>query len=122
MDHIPGKLNSGSDALSRFPWTGDASLGCLTGEVSEELEETALVGASVALEGVAVSMAEVVRETTVDVELQKVMQHLRGSRSHRDWVDSRPFFRHRSDLWECDGALLLGQRVVIPGVLRDKCL
>ena len=122
VDHIPGKHNSGSDALSRLPWTGDTSLGCLTGEMAEEPGETALIGAAVALEGVAVSMAEVVKETSGDAELQAVMQHLRGSRSHKDWEDSRPFFRHRSDLWECDGALLLGQRIVIPGVLRERCL
>ena len=50
------------------------------------------------MEGVAVSMEEVKRETKTDQELKRVMQHLQGSRNHKDWQDYKALFRQRADL------------------------
>ena len=120
LDHIAGKKNCSTDALSRFPWTEGALAEFAV--VPDSVPEVEGECFSVDLEEVAVTMEEVREASAQDSEIQKVLALIQETRHHSAWSEVKGYVRHRAALWEESGALFLGRRAVIPVKLRKRCL
>ena len=98
IQHLAGKLNVTSDALSRLP-------GKFSGQVDSD-EESGLIGV-IDVDKLAVTLDEVRKESEEDPEVIGVIKLLNSSikGSSKDWGEFKAFFRFRHHLWQEDGVL-----------------
>ena len=109
MIHIPGKSNM-TDYLSRHPLP--------------DIEETHLehhVRAVIATEH-AVVLDKIREETSNDNELQALIQVIRTGNWQNTAMDLKQYYDMRTEIYEADGVVLRGERIIPPIALRKKII
>ena len=109
MIHIPGKSNM-TDYLSRHPLP--------------DIEETHLehhVRAVIATEH-AVVLDKIREETSNDNELQALIQVIRTGNWENTAMDLKQYYDMRTEIYEADGVVLRGERIIPPIAMRKKII
>ena len=109
MIHIPGKSNM-TDYLSRNPLP--------------DTDETHLehhVRAIIATEH-AVVLVKIRKETSGDNELQTLIQTIRTGNWNSTDIHLKPYYDFRTEIYEADGILLRGDKIIPPTSLRKKII
>ena len=116
IEHMPGKTNCVSDALSRYPTTStDAS------DESETDECSIIAGIGRDITDIStISWKDLAMETAKDEALSDVMKYLSNA------PDSTPlnneYTKYTESLYTCEGVVLYMDRVVMPRSLRKAAL
>ena len=113
IQHLAGKLNLTSDALSRLP-------GKLNKNDDVE-EESGLIGV-IDSKKLSITIDDVKKESVKDEEIKSVMNLLQTSlnKSSKEWGQYSQYFRFRHQLWQENGVLFIGKKMVIPRSLRRE--
>ena len=109
MIHIPGKSNM-TDYLSRHP---------LPDEEETYLERH--VRAVIATEH-AVVLDKIREETSKDNELQTLIQTIRTGNWKNTGADLKQYYDVRTEIYEADGVVLRGNRIIPPNSLKKKII
>ena len=134
--HVPGKLNTGSDAVSRYPVEkADTGINeksqCGTVHLQDQLDTESYVlgvaiGSLTSLDGISATTWDKVRQETLnDPDLEALTTAIKNDfRERPDGVPEviRPFFRFKERLSIVDSVLLYNDRIIIPKCLRPDIL
>jgi len=112
VEHVPGKTNAAADALSRFPIQVASMLTPSKDTLEdEELDDPAL--------------ADLVKATATDAELQELKRYIRGGVPHSGLPGSLASYRPwlQQTCMHKTGLLLVdGKRIIVPRVSRASIL
>ena len=109
MIHIPGKSNM-TDYLSRHPLPD-------TDETHLEQHVRAIIATEHA-----VVLDKIRKETSGDNELQTLIQTIRTGNWNSKDIHLKPYYDLRTEIYEADGIVLRGDKIIPPTSLRKKII
>ncbi len=134
VTHNKGKWHRGPDALSRSPQANVCEMlyvfceneNCLDFDDTENEQKTdVLLAISEMGEDNKVDVDDVANATSDDPDMSKLIELIKNgfpSTQHLTDPVVRPYFNVRHDLWIQNNIVMFKNRIVVPKVLRSRCL
>ena len=116
ITHIPGSTNP-ADMLSINPTNHDNVAVFQSEEIEEYVNKMIVYSIPKAL-----TLSEIISESTVDEQFKKLSTCISNNRWSRSDAELSPFSKVRHQLMTKSGLVLKGQRIVIPKSLRARTL
>ena len=117
VQHRPGHKNGCADALSRLPLQKEET----SPEIIKWTQEAMICNTEV-LSSLPVTAKQISRQTNKDSVLSKVMHCVKTGWPEEVDGELANYHQKRNEITVEDGCLLWGNRVIIPGQLRDQLL